>query len=84
MTKNEFGKDAWVEMFRAVGLDEPAMLRWHAEFERMAPEAHQDFLESLRIPAAAAAAIRRRARERAGRVRGRAPDAPVAPRPARR
>lgn len=50
----------WTGLLAAVGLDEPAMLRWHAEFERMAPEAHQDFLEALRIPPAAARRIRQR------------------------
>lgn len=28
----QFGKDAWVEMFRAVGQDEATMGRWHHEF----------------------------------------------------
>jgi MerR family transcriptional regulator, thiopeptide resistance regulator len=56
----------WVSLLRAVGIDEPGMLRWHAEFERMAPEAHQDFLESLRIPAATAQNIRRMARRGQG------------------
>ncbi len=44
-------KAGWVELLNAAGLDGPAMMRWHAEFERMAPEAHQEFLQSLRIPA---------------------------------
>ena len=35
---NKFGKDAWVEMFRAVGLDEATMGRWHHEFEARWPE----------------------------------------------
>jgi DNA-binding transcriptional MerR regulator len=48
----------WTGLLAAVGLDGPAMLRWHAEFERMAPEAHQDFLEALRIPPALARRIR--------------------------
>lgn len=42
-------KAGWVEILRATGLDDDDMWRWHAEFERMAPEAHQDFLESLGI-----------------------------------
>jgi DNA-binding transcriptional MerR regulator len=40
-------KDGWVAILRAAGLDDAAMQRWHVEFERMAPKAHQDFLASL-------------------------------------
>jgi hypothetical protein len=38
------------------------MNRWHAEFERQAPEAHEDFLASLGIPPAERALIRKRSR----------------------
>jgi len=51
-------KDRWVEILRGSGLDEEGMWRWHAEFERTAPEAHQDFLESLGIRKKEIAAIR--------------------------
>ena len=44
-------KDVWVAMLRAAGMDDAAMERWHAEFERRAPQAHHDFLLSLGIPA---------------------------------
>jgi MerR family transcriptional regulator, thiopeptide resistance regulator len=40
-------KDTWIEILRAAGLDEKAMLQWHQAFEKNAPNAHQDFLESL-------------------------------------
>lgn len=40
-------KDQWVEMFRNVGMSDENMSEWHREFERNAPEAHQDFLESI-------------------------------------
>ena len=43
------------------------MMDWHAVFERQSPEAHQDFLESLGLPAAEIAGIRKYARERAVR-----------------
>ena len=36
--------------------------RWHADFERQAPEKHQRFLEFLCLPDAEMAAIRARAR----------------------
>jgi len=40
-------KQVWVNMLRAAGLDEAGMEEWHRQFELRAPEAHQDFLESL-------------------------------------
>jgi DNA-binding transcriptional MerR regulator len=42
-------KAQWVGLLRATGLSEEDMWRWHREFERLSPEAHQDFLESLGI-----------------------------------
>jgi DNA-binding transcriptional MerR regulator len=42
-------KDGWIAILRATGLSEEDMRRWHVEFERLSPEAHQDFLESLGI-----------------------------------
>lgn len=40
-------KDRWVEVLRATGLSDEDMQRWHVEFERLAPQAHADFLASL-------------------------------------
>lgn len=51
-------KDEWVAILRATGLTEADMRRWHVEFERLSPEAHQDFLESLGIPDEEVVAIR--------------------------
>ncbi len=45
-------KQRWVAVLRGAGLDEAAMAQWHVAFERMSPEAHQDFLESLGIDTA--------------------------------
>lgn len=42
MTKNK-----WVKILRAAGLDDAGMLQWHRNFEKDAPEAHQEFLENL-------------------------------------
>ena len=42
-------KDVWVSLLRASGLDDEGMEKWHIEFERTSPEAHQDFLESIGI-----------------------------------
>ena len=57
-------KDLWVAILRATGLSEADMRRWHVEFEATAPEAHQDFLESLGIPPAEVRRIRKWSRER--------------------
>lgn len=51
-------KDRWVELLKAAGLDGTGMHQWHMEFERSAPEAHADFLESLGISAEEIARIR--------------------------
>ena len=56
-------KARWVSMLRAAGLDEEGMDRWHAEFERSSPLAHQDFLESLGLTSEAISHIRQRARD---------------------
>jgi len=42
-------KARWVSLLKATGLSETDMKKWHIEFEKMSPEAHQDFLESLGI-----------------------------------
>jgi DNA-binding transcriptional MerR regulator len=52
-------KKLWVEMLRAAGMDQEAMHRWHTEFERRAPEGHQEFLASLGIPQEEVQRIRR-------------------------
>jgi hypothetical protein len=62
MMKREFGKEAWVEMFRAVGLDEATMGRWHHEFEIHWPEAHDKFLAWLGVQKDDIARVRKSAR----------------------
>lgn len=60
MTTNEgITVQDWVRLFEAIGLTDEQMHRWHAEFERVAPEAHRDFLESLGLGAREVARIRR-------------------------
>ncbi|MGD9211714.1 MAG: MerR family transcriptional regulator [Desulfobacteraceae bacterium] len=44
-------KDMWVNILKSAGLDENGMHKWHMEFEATAPEAHQDFLESIGLSA---------------------------------
>lgn len=55
-------KDQWVALFASTGLSDENMSRWHGEFEKMSPEAHQDFLESLGIPQEEIALIRQSCR----------------------
>lgn len=52
--------EEWVERFRAIGLDEAAMQKWHRLFERENPEGHQSFLEWLGLPAERIAGIRQK------------------------
>ncbi len=59
-------KAGWVAILRAAGLSDDEMERWHVEFERLSPEAHQDFLESLGIADDEIERIRRWSQEEAG------------------
>jgi DNA-binding transcriptional MerR regulator len=43
-------KEKWVAVMRGAGFNEDDMRRWHSEFERTAPEEHQEFLEFLHLP----------------------------------
>jgi MerR family transcriptional regulator, thiopeptide resistance regulator len=51
-------KDRWVDIMRAAGLSDQDMQNWHIQFEKMEPEAHQEFLESLGIKSAEISKIR--------------------------
>lgn len=51
-------KEDWVRLLASGGMSPEGMDRWHAEFERGFPDAHQDFLQSLGIPAEEVALIR--------------------------
>jgi len=48
--KRMITKEKWVAIMKASGLTETDMHRWHEEFERSAPDEHQEFLEFLHIP----------------------------------
>jgi DNA-binding transcriptional MerR regulator len=66
MTSDVYGpaidKQMWVKMLQAAGMDEAAMMKWHAEFESRSPEAHHDFLLSLGIQEIEVEDIRSRSR----------------------
>jgi DNA-binding transcriptional MerR regulator len=51
-------KERWIDIMRAAGLSDQDMHNWHVQFEKMEPEAHQEFLESLGIQAAEIRKIR--------------------------
>jgi DNA-binding transcriptional MerR regulator len=55
-------KDKWVSIMQASGFTREEMQRWHLEFERSAPEEHQEFLEFLHIPSDEIRSIRERSR----------------------
>jgi len=42
-------KKRWVEIMQAAGFSEDDMRRWHARFEALEPDAHEEFLQSLGI-----------------------------------
>ncbi len=56
-------KDKLVSIMKAAGLTQEEMNRFHSEFERSAPEEHQEFLEFLHIPAEEIRQIRAASRE---------------------
>ena len=56
-TKN-MTKDKWVSIMKAAGFSEDDMRRWHREFEKAAPEDHNEFLAYLHIPEAEITSIR--------------------------
>jgi DNA-binding transcriptional MerR regulator len=51
-------REKWTTLLRAGGMSDQDMLQWHIEFERLFPDDHQIFLESLGIPRKEINAIR--------------------------
>ena len=51
-------KQKWVEVMRGAGFTDDDMQRWHMEFEKSAPQEHQEFLEFLHIPSEEVKSIR--------------------------
>jgi len=50
--------EEWVARFKAIGLDQGAMEKWHRLFEQENPAGHQSFLEWLGLSADRISAIR--------------------------
>ncbi|MEH6578066.1 MAG: MerR family transcriptional regulator [Amphritea sp.] len=51
-------KERWTQIMRASGMTDEDMQNWHIQFEKLEPEAHQEFLESLQIDPAEIQQIR--------------------------
>jgi DNA-binding transcriptional MerR regulator len=51
-------KEKWTSIMSSAGFSDADMHRWHTEFEKSAPQEHQEFLEFLHIPAAEIRSIR--------------------------
>jgi len=58
-------KAGWIAILRASGMEGSDMHRWHLEFQRLAPQAHHDFLVSLGIGDEEIARIRAASRDTA-------------------
>ena len=58
MSGETMTRDEWTELFRAAGMDDAGMHRWHREFESRHPAKHQAFLEWLQLPVAEISRIR--------------------------
>jgi DNA-binding transcriptional MerR regulator len=48
--KEMLSKEKWTKVMRDSGFTDDDMRRWHAQFEKDAPEDHDEFLRFLRIP----------------------------------
>ncbi len=55
-------KERWIQIMTAAGFSEEQMHRWHSEFERSAPDDHEEFLAFLHIPPKEIAQIRQASR----------------------
>ena len=63
--RKDMNKDKWIAIMKAAGFADDDMRKWHKEFERAAPEDHQEFLEYLKIPKAEVDRIRAWSKESA-------------------
>jgi MerR family transcriptional regulator, thiopeptide resistance regulator len=60
-------KENWISIMKAAGFSPADMNRWHSEFEALAPNEHQEFLQFLHIPAQEIQGIRKESRKGASR-----------------
>ena len=59
---NNVSKEAWVAMFREIGLSDEEMTQWHRLFEARHPEGHGGFLAWLGLAPAEVDDIRKKSR----------------------
>ena len=63
MNTESINKEQWVSLFKAAGLDQTMMEKWHQAFEARHPGVHQLFLQWLQIPENEITAIRTRSQD---------------------
>jgi MerR family transcriptional regulator, thiopeptide resistance regulator len=51
LKNQDMSKDKWTSIMTASGMSDEDMVNWHNEFEKLQPEGHQAFLQSLNIDA---------------------------------
>ncbi|WP_432473102.1 MerR family transcriptional regulator [Amphritea sp. HPY] len=56
-------KERWTAIMRASGMTDEDMRNWHVQFEKLEPQGHQEFLESLKIDAEEIKTIRQWSKE---------------------
>lgn len=56
--EKRISKEQWIDLFRAVGLNDETMEKWHKLFELRHPDAHDNFLAWLGLPQNEIEAIR--------------------------
>ncbi len=54
----DMDKATWISLLHDAGFSEDRMRRWHIQFERSAPDKHEEFLRRLSIPDGEVSAIR--------------------------
>lgn len=62
MENQMINKKRWTEIMDAAGFTDEDKKKWHKQFEKMEPQGHQEFLESLGIDGDEIARIRKSAR----------------------
>lgn len=68
--QSPMNRERWTQLLRTAGFSEDAMMQWHSDFERTAPDEHRQFLEFLNIPEADIERIREAARRKAQTISG--------------
>ncbi len=62
LEKTALNKESWLKVCHAAGFDDETLENWHRQFEKVQPDAHEQFLASLHIDPDEIREIRNRAR----------------------